>query len=1042
MQLTPTIYHTENCLFIIDASVTWSSPTTAFNDIYSPSNGTFPRLSSYFDEITGRFPATYFSICYIANTGAANVPNYIDRIYKATGISAGIGSAGLGSSGDPHTPQSFASVDMCRYNLPGGNVFAPVLAVFDHEIGHAWGAQIFYTLNQPSLANGHWLGNSTVDCQLGSGVSHDGYVSVDKIYGDPTNGFRWQRVDNIRNNEQQVFAEQTLYLLGVSPHFPTSYVLHNPVYQADHSVTADSVDTFDHAAAVATYGVRNPDYTTAPRHFKLGFVYVARDLAEVNTVYQAVEDSIRDFCEGEAQTSAFRMQTPFLVDTRYRASVDAHLADLDGNLSPSLAVADTYVTSTDGTASITFTASDPDGATPAVCLVPASPQCTVNGNTVSVAGLPDGVHFFTLRALDGGGKKAFGHFVVEVHRPASATTIATQPTTQTVLAGTSATFSVAAVGSAHPTYQWYLQPARTSSWLPLAEGGGYGGTQAATLTVTGAPARDGDQYLCMVDGAVTSGSASLFVTETAPVIASQPPDKNALLGGAASFRVIAGDPATTYGYFHYQWQRQPANTSGWTDLTTDSHYANVASDQLTVYGATAGMDGDQFRCLVSNTSGTTTSLPAILHTGTAPAISAQPVSVSVLAGEDASFSVGVTGSAPFNYQWFRFSTPIAQTSTLTLTNVQPSDAAVYGVAVTNAFGTAYSNYAGLTVTTAVPTISVQPVSQTTATGAGAFFTVLASGAPSPGYQWQRWEGAGWQDIHDTAEWTGTATHTLTFAGAVSALNGSQFRCVVTNSLGSLASNAAVLTVRAARGDFNGDGKSDILWRHAIGGNIVFWLMNGTTPQTVAEVTPVSTDWIIAGTGDFNNDGQTDIVWRHTTAGNIVFWLMNGHVPQTAAEVTPVSTNWVITGTGDFDGDGQTDIVWRHKTGGNVVFWFMNGTSPGSAVEITPVPTDWVITATGDFNNDGKTDIVWRHSTGGNIVFWMMNGSSVQSSAEVTPVSTAWTISTTGDFNNDGHTDIVWRHKTGGNVVFWLMNGTSVQGVAEVTPVSTDWMMMP
>ncbi|HWA28341.1 MAG TPA: immunoglobulin domain-containing protein, partial [Lacunisphaera sp.] len=279
-----------------------------------------------------------------------------------------------------------------------------------------------------------------------------------------------------------------------------------------------------------------------------------------------------------------------------------------------------------------------------------------------------------------------------------------------------------------------------------------------------------------------------------------------------------------------------------------------------------------------------------------------------------------------------------------------------------------------------PVITTHPASQTKSAGQTVQFSVTASGAPAPTYQWQMGTGSTWQNIAEGDPYAGTNTAALSIAGwATSALNGIQFRCVVSNAGGSTTSNAAVLTVRAARGDFNGDGKSDILWRHAIGGNVVFWLMNGTRPQTVAEVTPVSTDWVISGTGDFNGDGQTDIVWRHKIGGNVVFWLMNGNRPQTVAEVTPVPTEWVITGTGEFNGDGQTDIVWRHNTGGNIVFWFMNGTSPASAVEITPVSTDWVITTTGDFNNDGKTDIVWRHSVGGNIVFWMMNGSSVQSS---------------------------------------------------------------
>src|SRR5882724_1315419 len=98
-QIGATVYQTEHCLFIVDSSIPWSSPTAAYNAIYAPSGGTFPNLSNYFDVLTAQFPASYFSICYLANTGASNVPNYIDRIYKASGINEP-GTAGA--------PRSFA----------------------------------------------------------------------------------------------------------------------------------------------------------------------------------------------------------------------------------------------------------------------------------------------------------------------------------------------------------------------------------------------------------------------------------------------------------------------------------------------------------------------------------------------------------------------------------------------------------------------------------------------------------------------------------------------------------------------------------------------------------------------------------------------------------------------------------------------------------------------------------------------------------------------------------------------------------------------
>ena len=223
---------------------------------------------------------------------------------------------------------------------------------------------------------------------------------------------------------------------------------------------------FDHATMIAAYGTRNPDYTAEQKRLKVGFVYLARDLAEVNTVYANVEQSVDQFCNAETwDTVSYRFQTPFLCDTKFRASVDGLLSDLNGNATPTLTVTDTYVASADGTAAVNFVAADPDGTTPTVSVTPATNCGSVVGSTVQFSGLPDGVHFFTLKAIDVGGKKTFGHFTVEVQRPASSTVVVTQPIGQTVTAGSAASFVIVASGSpATFTYQWFRQPFGQSSW--------------------------------------------------------------------------------------------------------------------------------------------------------------------------------------------------------------------------------------------------------------------------------------------------------------------------------------------------------------------------------------------------------------------------------------------------------------------------------------------------------------------------------------------------------------------------------------------------
>jgi hypothetical protein len=140
----------------------------------------------------------------------------------------------------------------------------------------------------------------------------------------------------------------------------------------------------------------------------------------------------------------------------------------------------------------------------------------------------------------------------------------------------------------------------------------------------------------------------------------------------------------------------------------------------------------------------------------------------------------------------------------------------------------------------------------------------------------------------------------------------------------------------------------------------------------------NTNWKIAGTGDFNSDGKTDILWRYYgPEGYNVVWYMNG-AAYAGQDMLPAvtNTNWKIAGTGDFNGDGKTDILWRYygPEGYNVV-WYMNGAAyAGQDMIFAVTNTNWRIVGTGDFNSDGKTDILWRyHGPEGLNVVWYMNG---------------------------------------------------------------------
>jgi hypothetical protein len=70
-------------------------------------------------------------------------------------------------------------------------------------------------------------------------------------------------------------------------------------------------------------------------------------------------------------------------------------------------------------------------------------------------------------------------------------------------------------------------------------------------------------------------------------------------------------------------------------------------------------------------------------------------------------------------------------------------------------------------------------------------------------------------------------------------------------------------------------------------------------------------WIIKGSGDFNSDGKSDILWENVD-GRAAVWLLDGFTILDARAVGGVpGPGWHVRGSGDFDGDGNSDILWQN-----------------------------------------------------------------------------------------------------------------------------------
>ena len=379
----------------------------------------------------------------------------------------------------------------------------------------------------------------------------------------------------------------------------------------------------------------------------------------------------------------------------------------------------------------------------------------------------------------------------------SATAITAQPTDQSVVAGTTATFDV--VASNATGYQWQRSTNNGTTFIDVS-----GATAASHTTAVTTLVDSGTQYRVVVSGAsnsVTSSAVTLTVTPVivAPSISVHPANQSIIAGQNASFTVTASGSS-----LRYQWQEANIIIDGGAIFVDMVGETNAT---LTLTALALSDSARQFRVVVSNSAGSVTSNAALLTVNSAqtvPAFSAQPANQSVVAPDTATFSVVATGTPSPTLQW-QLSTNAGGGSFVDIAGATASSYTTaataagdngnqYRVIATNSAGTSTSNVATLSVTLpAAPSFTTHPANVTITEGYNAQFTVAVSGAPTPTLQWQLStdSGTNWSNI------TGETGTVFNVTGAALANNGRQFRAVASNRVSTANSNAAVLTVTAA-----------------------------------------------------------------------------------------------------------------------------------------------------------------------------------------------------------------------------------------------------
>lgn len=103
-------------------------------------------------------------------------------------------------------------------------------------------------------------------------------------------------------------------------------------------------------------------------------------------------------------------------------------------------------------------------------------------------------------------------------------------------------------------------------------------------------------------------------------------------------------------------------------------------------------------------------------------------------------------------------------------------------------------------------------------------------------------------------------------------------------------------------------------------------------------------WMIQGVGDFDADGRSDILWRDS-GGQLAIWFGGDATrvayPSYANAGGPVDLAWKVQGMADYNSDGRTDILWR-ASDGQVGIWRMSGGRVAGNTYPRRVGADWQI----------------------------------------------------------------------------------------------------
>ncbi|HEX8456950.1 MAG TPA: FG-GAP-like repeat-containing protein, partial [Pyrinomonadaceae bacterium] len=233
----------------------------------------------------------------------------------------------------------------------------------------------------------------------------------------------------------------------------------------------------------------------------------------------------------------------------------------------------------------------------------------------------------------------------------------------------------------------------------------------------------------------------------------------------------------------------------------------------------------------------------------------------------------------------------------------------------------------------------------------------------------------------------------------------------------------------AVGDFNGDGKSDLVEANNNANNISLLLGTGTGSFGAPTNFTVGTQPRSVAIGDFNGDAKSDVVAANGISSDVSVIIGTGTGSFGPPTHYTVGANPSSVAVGDFNGDGRSDLVAANTNSASVSVLIGTGTGSFNAATNFAAGNAPNSVAIGDFNGDGASDLAVSNANANTASVLLGTGTgSFGAPTSFTVGNNPQSISV-GDFNSDGNNDLVIANFVSNNVSVLLGTGTGSFGAA-------------